>query len=232
MNENSQQRNILVISVIIVVAIVAAGALIVLSNNQSSGYTDYSTMTQSRLPDGGYVLGNTDAPVTIIEFADYSCPSCHQYQDTMNRYVEQFVKPGLARYEYRIFPTHGGQLTAFIGQIVDCLEQQKTGSFWIAHDLLFEQSMKYNNYDENTAKLVAEKMGLDYPKALACSQTTDRVDTDVKLGERLGVTGTPAVMVRYGKDDPKFITYGGQTYNQGGVPFEVLAAVVAQSRSG
>lgn len=225
-NADIQQRNRLIISVIVVVAVVAVLAIILLSGSGSGVSNDYSSLHQTRLADGGFVIGNPDANVTIVEFADYDCPACHQYLPTMDRFFDEYVKTGKAKFEYRIFPTHGAQTTYFIGQLVECFEEQKTGSFWTAKDLLFQSAMR-GSYDETTARSVASQIGVDYSKALTCSSTAKQVDTDITFGESLGVQSTPAVLIQYGDSNPQFITYNGQTYNRGGAPYEAIQAAVA-----
>jgi protein-disulfide isomerase len=149
----------------------------------------------------------------------------------MEQFFNDYVKTGKAKFEYRIFPTHGGQTTHFMGQLVECFEEQKPGSFWVAKDLLFQSSMR-GSYDDSTGRTVANQLGVDYTKALTCSNSAKQVDTDIALGERLKINGTPAVMVRYGDADPQFITFAGQTYSQGGPPLDVLAAAVAAGSTG
>ena len=52
------------------------------------------------------------------------------------------------------------------------------------------------------------------------------------MGQQAGVTGTPAIMIRY-KDGPlQWITIGGQTLNRGGVPYSTLAQVVQAASAG
>jgi protein-disulfide isomerase len=231
MQGDAQQRNRLSISVIIVVAVVAVLAIILLSNGSSGATNDYSGLNQTRLADGGFVIGNPDAKVTVVEFADYACPVCQAYLPVMEQFFNDYVKTGKAKFEYRIFPTHGGETTHFMGQLVECFEEQKPGSFWVAKDLLFQSSMR-GSYDETTGRTVANQLGVDYTKALTCSNTAKQVDTDVALGERLKINGTPAVMVRYGDADPQFINFVGQTYNQGGPPMTVLVAAIAAGSTG
>jgi protein-disulfide isomerase len=222
-NRDNQSRNRLIIGIIIIVAVIVALAVILTSNN-TSGSVDihsYDKLQQSRLPDGGYVVGNPGAPVTLVEFADYSCPACQQYQPTMDKFFDQFVRTGLAKYEFRVFPTHGGQWMAFMGNVADCMEQQRTGAFWQAKLWLMNET---ETRDFNTVRVqdVASALGLDPNKALQCSNSAKRTDTDTNLGTRLGVQSTPAVLIRYGDNDPQFIS----GFNRGGAPFEVLAAVV------
>ncbi len=226
MDANNQQRNRMIISVIIAVAVVAVLAVILLPNLLGGNVTNYDSLNQTRLADGGFVIGNPDANVTIIEFADYACPACQSYLPTMDQFFNEYVKTGKAKFEYRIFPTHGAEMTQFMGQLVECFEEQKPGSFWVAKDLLFQSSMR-GSYDETTARTVANQLGVNYSEALNCSNTAKQVDTDVAYARSLNVQSTPAVMVRYGDDTPQFISYNGQEYSRGGVPYEALQAAVA-----
>jgi len=73
--------------------------------------------------------------------------------------------------------------------------------------------------------LLANDEGLNYSDLLCCTITATQVTTDETFGQNSGVTGTPAVMIRYNDGTAQFITYSGKTYNQGGVPYSVLAAV-------
>jgi protein-disulfide isomerase len=185
----------------------------------------YSDIPQARLPDGGFVLGNPDAPITIVEFGDYGCPHCQAYEPTITQFIDDYVRTGRARFEYRTFPTAGGELTKFVGLVQTCLEAQQTGAFWEARAILYELAIA-GNYQEEVGVVITERLGLDYGQALECAGSNIQVDTDVELGWRLGVQGTPAVLVRYGDAKPAFITFDGQTYDSGGVTYEVLAAVV------
>jgi len=225
MKVNTQQRNRTMIGIVIVIAIVGVLAIILLPNLFGSGLTDYSGLGQTRLPDGGFVIGNPNANVTLIEFADYSCPACQSYLPTMDRFFEEYVKTGKAKFEYRIFPTHGGETTRYMGQMVECFEEQKPGSFWVAKDLLFQSSMR-GRYDETTARTVANQLGVDYSTALVCADDAQQVDMDVEFGRNLGVQSTPAVLVRYGDSTPQFITYNGQQFSRGGAPYEAIQAAV------
>jgi protein-disulfide isomerase len=38
----------------------------------------FARLPQTRTADGGFVVGAADAPITIVEFADYACPHCQE----------------------------------------------------------------------------------------------------------------------------------------------------------
>jgi protein-disulfide isomerase len=185
----------------------------------------YTSLPNARLEDGGFVLGDPNAPVTIIEFADFGCPHCQTYKETIDQFVDEYVATGMARLEYRTFPTAGGQMTLFFGNVQECLEQQRPGAFWESYVLFYESAMA-GRYSEDVAARVADTLGLDYEEALSCIETAQQVITDVNFGIENGVGGTPAVMIRVGDGAAQWIEYQGMVYNRGGVPFDVLAAVV------
>src|SRR5689334_15618897 len=117
----NQNRNRMIIGGVIGLAVIAVVIFIVVQLNSSNNSADvgtYADLPQSRLADGGFVIGNPNAPVTIIEFADYACPHCQEYLPTMNQFMDTYVKTGKAKFEYRILPTAGGALTENIGNVL------------------------------------------------------------------------------------------------------------------
>lgn len=219
-----QRQQLIVISSIVGVAIILAIVLIAVNNQSSASSIDFAEIPQSRTDDGAFVLGNPDAPVTIVEFADFACPHCQQYRQTVDQFIREHVATGNAKFEFRFFPTTGGQRTTFAGQVAQCAEEQQEGSFWKAYEIFYELATT-GQYGDQMGRVVAERLGLDYSQILNCTSDANQPATDLALGRRLGVTGTPAVMVRYGNADPTYISLGGRTYNSGGVPYDVLAQV-------
>jgi len=222
--QNKRQQQTLILGIIAVVAVIAVAAVILLSGQTTQSGIDFAAIPQSRLPDGGFVLGNPDAPITIVEFADYACPACQQYEPNITRFIEEYVATGKAKFEYRVFATAGGQQTVFAGGIAECLSDYQADGFWVARER-FSQLAQQGVY-QDAPRTIASELNIPYSELLTCQQNSNRVRVDMALGQQLGIQGTPAVGVRY--DDaaaPQFITYGGQVYNRGGVPFEILAAV-------
>lgn len=223
MNPKKRQQMIIISSVAIV-AVIAIIIAIAVSSQPTASEVDFASIPQSQTEDGAFVLGNPDAPVTIVEFADFACPHCQEYRHTIDQFIAEQVATGNARFEFRLFPTVGGAISEFAGRVGQCADQQEPGAFWEAYDL-FYQLAESGQYNDEMGRTVAERLGLDYSQILNCTSTANQPTVDIALGRRVGVTGTPAVMVRYGNSDPTFINYGGRTYNSGGVPYEVLAQV-------
>ena len=70
------------------------------------------TQVVSETPQGGYRMGNPDAPVKLIEFASITCPHCAEFAETGAAPLENtYVRSGQVSWEYRpfmIFPTDPG----------------------------------------------------------------------------------------------------------------------------
>jgi protein-disulfide isomerase len=185
---------------------------------------------QGRGEDGAFILGDPDAPITLIVFEDFACPHCQDYHETIVAFIRDHVATGEARLESRIFPTAGGQLSAAVAQVLECAERQQEGTYWTAYMALYELASA-RNYEQTPIIGVFEDLGIDIEAMIACAQEVDRVIVDVEYGQALGVRGTPAVMVRIGNDDATYITVDDVTYDRGAAPLEVLAAAVAAANA-
>jgi protein-disulfide isomerase len=210
------------------IAIIAVVAVIVLSGPASATRLDYSSIPSERASDGAFVLGDPDAPVTIVEFADFACPHCVEYNAEILRFVREYVATGRARFEYRMYATNaGGAQTVFAGQLAECIDEADPGAFWDAHDILFELGGTGAYFGEDMGRIVAQRAGAtNYSELLACSQDANQIDIDMDFGQAQGVAGTPAVMVRFNNGPVQWIRYNGVTYDRGSVPYDVLAAIV------
>lgn len=221
----------IVIIGVIAVAAVALIVFIALSGQSRTAEIDYSAIPQSRGADGAFILGDPNAPVTIIEFADFACPHCQDYHPVITQFVNDFVVPGYAQLEYRTFPTSGGDLTVFAGRVQECADEQSPGAFWAGYKLFYELASSFT-YTEDMGRVLAQREGLSYSDLLACvtriSQSQSQVETDIAFGRSNGVSGTPAVMARIGDGRAQYITFENVTYDRGSVPYNVLAGFVRQ----
>jgi protein-disulfide isomerase len=214
-----------------VIAVLAAVAVIMVSSNSASATgRNYSDIPQSRTTDGGFVLGYDEAPITIVEFSDFTCPHCQEYAETIHRVIDDFVATGRAKLEYRMFPIVHPQYKDFTAELAECVGELQPGSFWNAHDLIF-QLASAGRYDA-MGRTVADRFGLEYSDLLQCAGEARQHVTDTALGQRAGVEGTPAVLVRYGDDQTlSWINLDGREYSRGGVSYNVLAEVIQRAQA-
>jgi protein-disulfide isomerase len=224
----NQQRNMLIMgAVIAAAAVIALIAIIISSNNRVTGRAEgYDTIPQSRTSDGAFVLGDPEAPITIVEFADFACPHCQDYSTTIHQFIDDYVVTGQAKLEYRMFisgadPTYG----PYAAQLAECAETLKPGSFWQAHDVLYELGSR-GRFNSTTASTLADRVGLQYSALLSCAERASQHTTDVRVGSSLNVQSTPTIMYRIGDSRPQFVNVGGRVWDRGPVPYEVLSGLI------
>ena len=215
MTEKSKQaglNNRVIIAAVVVAALAVAAAFVLLSS-QGPGGSDgsaYADIPQGRQDDGGFVLGDPGAPITIVAFEDFLCSHCQRFKPTVDQFIEQYVKTGMARFEYRIFPAVHPGYSPLAGKLAECADTLRPGSFWHAHDALFEIASA-RAFSDQSSRTFAETMDFAYADLLECTADAEQADIDLRLGTQLGVTGTPTIMVRYGNSIPQQNPFGRQS---------------------
>lgn len=200
-----------------------------LSVDQAPDYaTMYEDVPQSRTEDGAFVLGNPDAEVVIVEFADFMCPHCQEYESTIQQLIHEYVLTGDIRFEYRMFPIVNPNLSPLTAQLAQCAGEQ--GNFWGAHDYLFELTSS-QRISADVVDNVVNTLDLDLTEMETCLQSADQFLIDMTLGDSLGVTGTPSVLLRVGDVGPNWVVANDQPL-RGALPYEILELIVQAAQNG
>jgi len=138
-----------------------------------------------------------EAKITLIEFADFECPSCRQLDRALRELLPQHPE---IRFVYKDFPLttiHPWAMTASLaGQ---CTVQQNPASFWKIHDIIFDSQdlITPSNVWEKMADF-ATQIGLNVETFRACManpDTTHEIEKTTAEGQGLNVTGTPTIFV-------------------------------------
>ena len=102
--------------------------------------------------DDDPVLGDPNAPITMIEFSDYQCPFCLKFYSTTLKQIEaNYIETGKVKFVYRDFPIpslHANAIPAALAS--ECANEQDV--FWQYHDLLFNNQKNCQNLDSSTVK--------------------------------------------------------------------------------
>jgi protein-disulfide isomerase len=138
-----------------------------------------------------HVLGNPDAPVTVLEYADFECPYCAAAAPVLRQLVEE--SQGQIRLVFRHFPlarNHPHALTAALA--AEAAGAQ--GAFWPMHDLLFARQDRLSDV---ALRAYAEELGLDGSRVVgaAAQQFAGKVAADFEQALADEVAGTPTVVV-------------------------------------
>ncbi len=219
------QQNLTIMIVIIGVAVIGAFIAIFLSNREKSSATDidFGAIPQERTEDGAFILGDPNAPITIVEFADFLCPHCQAYEPTINRLIEEYVTTGQARFEYRMLPTQ--DLSPFVARVAECADEQAENGFWVAHAELFYLASR--GHRDDIGRELSKRMNLNYGALLECTEDANQVTIDQRIANSAGVSGTPGVRVRY-NNGPLQIIPG---YDRGPVDWGILVNTIQAANS-
>jgi protein-disulfide isomerase len=173
------------------------------------------------------VLGKANAPLTIIEFSDPSCPFCGaaagfnqeviQYLQSKNAtwtapepgIIKDYVATGKAKLVFKYYPGHGTGAEAM--KLGLCANEQ--GKFWEAHDVFFSNQDKMEDVP-TLQSLMGNITGMDAAKLTECynaKKYDNALQEDTDAGTAAGMQGTPSFYVGNDKDGYLAIV-GAQSY--------------------
>ena len=164
--------------------------------------------------NGSPVLGNSNAPITLVEFGDYQCHFCNVFfHNTEPSILANYVETGKVKIIFKDFTIIGpDSVTA--AHAAHCADDQRM--FWEYHDILYNNWTGENNGWASSDNLLrfAQEIGLDIEQFTECMLNEDHTSiiTQSNADARtLGLTGTPSFFV-IGKDNVVTKIHGAQPY--------------------
>jgi Na+/H+ antiporter NhaA/protein-disulfide isomerase len=143
-------------------------------------------------PDRDHVRGSDDAPVTLVEYADFECPYCGMAEPVVRDLVATYGAD--LRYVFRHLPlTDVHEHAELAAEAAEVAAAQ--GRFWEMHDRLFAGSDALRMQD---VVGYAAEVGLDpdvFAADLESRRYSLRVARDVESADQSGVAGTPTFFV-------------------------------------
>ena len=151
----------------------------------------------------GVTKGRADAPITIIEFADFQCPGCGSFYRDVEPLVDQeFIESGKAKFIFYDFPLVAIHNHAFLAaRAGHCAEDQD--KFWPYHDVLYRNQARWAAMQNPTSLFegYAKDVGLNGDQFSSCLKSdkhADVVTANMQLGFQMQIQGTPTLMVTAG----------------------------------
>jgi len=182
--------------ILIVAAVaVASGIALYLSRQGTAAGGNGAGDAKVALGDGK-VRGASDAPITLVEYGDYQCPTCGAYHPIIQELLSRYN--GKLKLEYHHFPLiqiHPNAMAAAIA--AESAGEQ--GKFWEMHDMLYQHQQEWSpspNAETNFVQY-ALQIGLDsnrFMQSMKSPATRDRVLADVTKGSAV-VQGTPTFIL-------------------------------------
>jgi protein-disulfide isomerase len=150
-------------------------------------------------------LGPSSAPVTLVEYGDFECPSCKQAAPAVSLLLKRFS--GLIRLVWRNFPLEEVHPHALMAAVA-AEAAGGQGRFWPMHDLLLDNQQ---HLKRPQLRAYAERLELDILRYDADMDDTvylQRVREDIESGGASGVRATPTFFLNGAIQD---VSFGLQT---------------------
>jgi protein-disulfide isomerase len=170
--------------------------------------------------DDGRIRGRADAPVTLIEYSDFTCGYCLKFfRDTWPKLQAKYVETGKLRFVYRDYPRADRGVGVEAAVAARCAGAQ--GRYWAMHDRLFGEK---GRLDSGAFRVYAKAIGLDQVAFAQCfdeRRYLESIFQDRQEANRWGFHGTPGFILMH--------TVGGATEKEpavaipGAFPFDDFA---------
>ena len=172
------------------------------------------------LSNGSPILGDPNAPITLVEFGDYQCHYCNVFFQSIEKDIlKNYVDTGKVKIIFKDYNIIGED-SVIASQGAHCANDQ--GLFWEYHDILYSNWTGENNgwaSSENLA-IFAQQIDLNMNKWSECMKKGSHSQIILKSNDdarALELTGTPAFFI--------INSEGKVTKLFGAQPFEVFKKI-------
>lgn len=177
-------------------AIIIIGIIVVKGVQQDAAVMDY---------EGQPFIGEDSAPVDIVEFGDYKCPHCQDFNDQIFPIIKaDLVDTGKAKFYFMNYPIIGPDSTSSALFAETVYRELGNDMFWQFHHLLFERQMtedgKTNIFTDDFMKDILAEVA----SATEVNQVMDAVNEadidkalkqDISTANQLNVSSTPTIFI-------------------------------------
>ncbi len=143
-----------------------------------------------------HVMGDPKAPVTMIEYASFTCPHCAHFSTAILPEVKKkWIDTGKVKLVYRDFPLD--QVAAKAAQLAECSGNER---YFPVMEMIFSTQGNWATAADPIAELskslrIAGMGDKEVKACLADNKVSDQVIADYKGGEALGVDSTPTLFI-------------------------------------
>jgi protein-disulfide isomerase len=170
------------------------------SNSSANGGDEYGLgIDLSRRTAGDpLALGRKDAPVVLIEYADFRCPFCGVFARETKPQLAKYVDDGTLRIEWRDLPVFGDESVqaALAGRAA-----AEQGKFWEFYEVVFAKAPQRGHASLTTNVLLKFAMEAGVPDPIKFKadmkspELARSIEADTAEATELGATGTPLFLV-------------------------------------
>lgn len=199
-NNNSPFKFVVIITLVIVALIITLVAI----NKTNSAESNEGTTFEKQPPiDGQPTLGNLDAPVTVVEFGDFKCPSCKALgENVYPKLVSDYIDTGNVKFSFINVLFHGEE-SKLASLAAESVYKQNPEAYWYFHKALFKEQPSTNHDSswvtiEKILEVASGVSGIDTDKlksSIESNSEMTEVNKDTELVTEFDVQLTPTIMV-------------------------------------
>jgi protein-disulfide isomerase len=147
--------------------------------------------------DDKLAQGRTDAPVVLIEYADFQCGYCGKFaRDTEPELIKRYVDDGILRIEWRNFAVFGEGSEAAARASWAAGQQDR---FWAFHRAAYAEGAKEKGFDEDRLRALAQEAGVNdldrFARDADSAAAKAAVGKDQEQAYGIGATSTPSFLI-------------------------------------
>jgi protein-disulfide isomerase len=202
-NKKAQSQNRIATFVVIGIAALIILGILIIPNMLPVGDIKSPATEIKRSLVKANTMGDPNAPVKLVEYADFQCPACGRFAAVAEPIiVEKYINTGKVFYTFVPFSFIDGNTpngeSKKAAQAAYCASEQS--KFWEMHDLIFANQNGENQGDfaDRRLKAFASKISLDtgaFNSCLDSGKYAAQVADDLKQGEAKGVSSTPSFVI-------------------------------------
>lgn len=170
-----------------------------------------------------HIVGNPDAPVTVITYSDIDCEYCKQFHEAMRKVMVDYGDSGKVAWVFRHFPVIEAHPNAAMhAEAAECVASLGGNeAFWIFVDELHASAPVDREFDPKGYPTVVESLGIpaaDFERCVAGDAMEKHVGDDYDNAIAIGAAGAPFTIILIDGADSIPIS--------GAVPYEAMRQVV------
>jgi len=217
-----KSQYVLPLTIVVAGALIAGAVFLVGKSGTPSGGPGVKVTARAYDPAVDHILGNPDAPVKVIEYADLECPYCKTFHATMHQIMQHYGPSGKVAWVYRPFPL--AQLHSKApkeAEAAECAADQGGDTAFFKYiDQIYAITPGENNLDLVQLPIVAKNIGLNvdtFNQCLNSGKFSKKIEASYNEAIAAGGQGTPFVLLMVGNDSVAL---------QGAQPYDSMRAAI------
>jgi len=174
------------------------GAYLGIAENDKVENNETLLTAQKLVRNGSPIVGNPNAPITILEWGDFQCTFCYRFHESSLDIIQrEYIETGIANLVFKDFPLNGPD-SVLAAEAAYCAEDQ--GKYWSYHDELYANwaGERTGWITDDSLNQFAITTDLDIEKFNSCldiHKYQQRVLDLEQFGREIGIDATPSFLI-------------------------------------